>query len=287
MPFCCFCIHPLPRIGGIFLAHFRQSPIFAPTMDFDFTVFTGLDAWISLLTLTFLEIILGIDNIIFISLIAGKLPQEKQKRARMVGLSLALLMRLGLLTLISWVIGLTAPLFSLPLEGIFTSLKVEHAAEAAAISGRDLILILGGLFLLAKSTTEIHDKVNDKHSEKKTAGANLFWMVILQIVLIDIVFSFDSILTAVGLTQHVIVMMAAVIISIIIMMFFSGYISDFINKYPTLQILALSFLIMIGLTLLLEGFEVHVNKAFVYVSVIFSLGVEFLNIRFRKNTGDD
>lgn len=256
-------------------------------MDFDFTVFTGLDAWISLLTLTFLEIILGIDNIIFISLIAGKLPKEKQKRARMVGLSLALLMRLGLLTLISWVIGLTAPLFSLPLEGIFTSLKVEHAAEAAAISGRDLILILGGLFLLAKSTTEIHDKVNDKHSEKKTAGANLFWMVILQIVLIDIVFSFDSILTAVGLTQHVIVMMAAVIISIIIMMFFSGYISDFINKYPTLQILALSFLIMIGLTLLLEGFEVHVNKAFVYVSVIFSLGVEFLNIRFRKNTGDD
>lgn len=256
-------------------------------MDFDFTVFTGLDAWISLLTLTFLEIILGIDNIIFISLIAGKLPQENQKRARMVGLSLALLMRLGLLTLISWVIGLTAPLFSLPLEGIFASLKVEHAAEAAAISGRDLILILGGLFLLAKSTTEIHDKVNDKHSEKKTAGANLFWMVILQIVLIDIVFSFDSILTAVGLTQHVIVMMAAVIVSIIIMMFFSGYISDFINKYPTLQILALSFLIMIGLTLLLEGFEVHVNKAFVYVSVIFSLGVEFLNIRFRKNTAED
>lgn len=287
MPFCRFCIHPLPRIGAIFLAHFRQSPIFATTMDFDFTVFTGLDAWISLLTLTFLEIILGIDNIIFISLIAGKLPQENQKRARMVGLSLALLMRLGLLTLISWVIGLTAPLFSLPLEGIFASLKVEHAAEAAAISGRDLILILGGLFLLAKSTTEIHDKVNDKHSEKKTAGANLFWMVILQIVLIDIVFSFDSILTAVGLTQHVIVMMAAVIVSIIIMMFFSGYISDFINKYPTLQILALSFLIMIGLTLLLEGFEVHVNKAFVYVSVIFSLGVEFLNIRFRKNTAED
>lgn len=255
-------------------------------MDFDFTVFSQLDAWISLVTLTFLEIVLGVDNIIFISLIAGKLPAEQQKRARTIGLTLALVMRLILLTLISWVIGLTAPLFSLPLETIFHNLKVENAVEAAAISGRDLILILGGLFLLAKSTTEIHDKVSDKHKETKTKAGTLFWMVILQIVMIDIVFSFDSILTAVGLTQHVIVMMAAVIISIIIMMFFSGYISDFINKYPTLQILALSFLIMIGLTLLLEGFEVHVNKAFVYISVIFSLFVEFLNIKFRKNVED-
>lgn len=255
-------------------------------MDFDFSVFAHADAWISLITLSFLEIVLGVDNIIFISLIADKLPKAEQKRARLVGLSLALIMRLILLTLISWVIGLTAPLFTLPLQTIFEGLKMEHAAEAAAISGRDLILILGGFFLLAKSTTEIHGKVNakeDKHKPK--AGGTIFWSIILQIVLIDIVFSFDSILTAVGLTQHVIVMMAAVIISIIVMMFFSGYISDFISKYPTLQILALSFLIMIGLTLILEGFEAHVNKAFVYISVLFSLMVEFLNIRFRTKTG--
>ncbi|MCW5907951.1 MAG: TerC family protein [Chitinophagales bacterium] len=251
-------------------------------MIFDFSVFGTADAWISLITLSFLEIILGVDNIIFISLIAGKLPKQEQKRARLVGLSLALIMRLILLTLIGWVIGLTAPMFTLPLQTIFETLGVENAAAAAAISGRDLILILGGFFLLAKSTTEIHGKVNAKEEKHQPKGGTIFWSIILQIVLIDIVFSFDSILTAVGLTKHVIVMMVAVVISIIVMMFFAGAISDFINKYPTLQILALSFLIMIGLTLILEGFEAHVNKAFVYVSVIFSLFVEFLNIRFRS-----
>ncbi len=251
-------------------------------MDFSFSVFCTPDAWISLVTLTFLEIVLGVDNIIFISLVASKLPAERQKSARTVGLFLALIMRLILLSLIGIVIGLTAPLFTLPLQGIFESLKMEHAAEAAAISGRDLILILGGFFLLAKSTTEIHGKVTGKHETRKNIAATAFWSIILQIVLIDIVFSFDSILTAVGLTQHVIVMMVAVVVSIIVMMFFAGAISNFISKYPTLQILALSFLIMIGLTLVLEGFEAHVNKAFVYISVLFSLFVEFLNIRFRK-----
>lgn len=251
-------------------------------MDFSFSVFNSPDAWISLITLSFLEIVLGVDNIIFISLIAGKLPVEQQKRARTIGLFLALIMRLILLSIIGIVIGLTAPLFTLPVEAVFESMKMEHAAEAAAISGRDLVLILGGFFLLAKSTTEIHGKVTGKHESNKKIASTAFRSVILQIVLIDIVFSFDSILTAVGLTHHVIVMMAAVIISIVVMMFFAGAISNFINKYPTLQMLALSFLIMIGLTLVLEGFEAHVNKAFVYISVLFSLFVEFLNIRFRK-----
>ncbi len=255
-------------------------------MDFDFSVFSTPDAWISLLTLTFLEIVLGVDNIIFISITAAKLPKAQQARARTLGLFMALIMRLILLTLIGFVIGLTEPLFTLPLQSIFESIKMDHAAEAAAISGRDLILILGGFFLLAKSTTEIHGKVSGKHEATKSIAATAFWSIILQIVFIDIVFSFDSILTAVGLTKHVIVMMAAVIISIIVMMFFAGAISNFINKYPTLQILALSFLIMIGLTLVLEGFEAHVNKAFVYISVLFSLFVEFLNIRFRKQEAD-
>lgn len=252
-------------------------------MDFSFAVFNSPDAWISLLTLTFLEIVLGVDNIIFISLTAGKLPRAQQGRARTLGMFFALVMRLFLLSVIGWVIGLTFPLFTLPLQGIFESLQMEQAAEAAAISGRDLILIIGGFFLLAKSTTEIHGKVSGKHESKKDLATGAFWSIILQIVFIDIVFSFDSILTAVGLTQHVIVMMAAVIVSIVIMMFFASAISNFINKYPTLQILALSFLIMIGLTLILEGFEAHVNKAFVYISVLFSLGVEFLNIRFRNS----
>ncbi|MFN8300504.1 MAG: TerC family protein [Chitinophagales bacterium] len=252
-------------------------------MDFSFSVFTQPDAWISLLTLSFLEVVLGVDNIIFISLTANKLPSNKRAAARTVGLALALVTRLGLLSVIGLVISLKEPLFDLPLRTVFEALKVENVSEAIAISGRDMILILGGFFLLAKSTSEIHGKVSGQHEEhKKGKAAAAFWSVILQIVLIDIVFSFDSILTAVGLTPHVIVMMAAVVVSIIIMMLFSGTISNFINKYPTLQILALSFLIMIGLTLVLEGFEVHVNKAFVYISVLFSLFVEFLNIRFRK-----
>ncbi len=256
-------------------------------MDFSFSVFTSLSAWISLLTLSFLEIVLGVDNIIFISLTAAKLPKEQQGRARMLGLSLALVTRLMLLSVIGFVIGLKATLFNLPLRTIFEALQVENIDEALAISGRDLILIVGGFFLLAKSTTEIHGKVGGKHDEGTAkAGKGAFWAIIMQIVFIDIVFSFDSILTAVGLTPHVIVMMAAVVVSIIVMMLFSGAISNFINKYPTLQILALSFLIMIGLSLVLEGFEVHVNKAFVYISVLFSLFVEFLNIRFRKNVKD-
>lgn len=240
-------------------------------MDFDFTVFGTPDAWISLVTLAFLEVVLGVDNIIFISIVANKLPQRRQKSARNTGLLIALVFRIGLLLGISYLVHMTAPLFSI---------------MGMEFTGRGLILMFGGFFLLAKSTTEIHQKVSGNDHQKQTKTRAVFWQVILQIIFIDIIFSFDSILTAVGLTQHVMVMILAVIIAMLVMMQFSGAVSKIINKYPTLQILALSFLIMIGLTLILEGFEVHVNKAFVYVAVLFSLGVEVLNIRFRNKNPD-
>jgi predicted tellurium resistance membrane protein TerC len=236
-------------------------------MDYDFSVFVHADAWVSFLTLSFLEIVLGVDNIIFISIVTNQLPREQQRKTRNLGLFLALIFRILLLLGITWIIGLTAPIFSV----------LKHN-----FSGRDLILIAGGLFLIAKSTTEIHEKVSNKTKEIKTTGASHFAGVIVQIILIDMVFSFDSILTAVGLTQHVMVMILAVIVAMMVMMFFAGAISKIVNRYPTLQVLALAFLIMIGLTLILEGFEVHVNKAFVYVSVLFSLTVELLNIRLRS-----
>lgn len=239
----------------------------------DFSIFAEPATWFSIFTLTFMEIVLGIDNIIFISITAGKLPAHQQARARRLGLSLALIFRILLLLSIKWIIGLTEPLFHVLGYGV---------------SGRNLILLLGGLFLLAKSTTEIHHKV--EHSTKKDttatkAVAGTFNLVLLQIILLDIVFSFDSILTAVGLTQHVIIMIIAVILSMFVMMAFAGPVSHFINKHPTLQILALSFLILIGVTLILEGMpdglEVHVSKGYIYFAIFFSLAVEFLNIRFR------
>jgi predicted tellurium resistance membrane protein TerC len=252
-------------------------------MDFNFEVFAHPAAWISLLTLAFLEIVLGVDNIIFISIIANKLPKNQQKRARNIGLMIALIFRIVLLLSIAWIIGLTAPLFTLPFEKLFHTMGVENTKEAIEISGRDIILLLGGFFLLAKSTTEIHSKVEHKEEhEQKLTVKSAFWPVIAQIIFIDIIFSFDSILTAVGLTKDVVIMILAVIIAILAMMQFSGPISDWINKYPTLQILALSFLILIGLTLILEGFGMHVNKGFVYVAVLFSLTVELINIRLRK-----
>jgi predicted tellurium resistance membrane protein TerC len=236
-------------------------------MDFGFSVFSTADAWISLLTLTFLEIVLGVDNIIFISIVANTLPKSKQKRARNTGLMIALVFRVALLLGISFIVRMTNPVFTL---------------LGQPFSWRDLILIGGGFFLLAKSTTEIHEKVGGKEQRKEVKARAVFWQVILQIIFIDIIFSFDSILTAVGLTQYIMVMIFSVILAMLVMMQFSGWVSNIINKYPTLQILALSFLIMIGLTLILEGCGIHVNKAFVYVTVLFSLTVEILNIRFRK-----
>lgn len=226
---------------------------------------------IAFLTLTFLEVILGIDNIIFISIVTNKLPEAEQPRARLIGLSLAMVFRIILLLGISWLIGFNQPLFTI-LEMPF--------------SGRDLILLAGGLFLLGKSTMEIHHKVEGiegrpgVESGKKASLGN----ILFQIVLLDLVFSFDSILTAIGLTDNIPVMVAAVIVSIIIMMVFAGRISAFINQHPSLQILALSFLMLIGFMLAIEAFEQHVPKGYIYFAVFFSMVVEVLNMRVRKKT---
>lgn len=232
-------------------------------------IFLHSETWIALVTLTFLEIVLGIDNIIFISIVSGKLSQHLQKKARLIGLSLALVVRIILLFGITWLVGLTDPIISI---------------SDFALSWRDIILILGGLFLIAKSTSEIHHKIEGQ--EQQTNGkvkVTAFGKAILQIVLLDIIFSFDSILTAIGLTKEFILMVIAVIISILIMMIFAGKISDFINRHPTLQVLALSFLILIGFMLGIEAFHFHVPKGYIYFAVFFSLMVEVINIRMRKN----
>ena len=252
-------------------------------MDYSIEIFTYPATWISLLTLTFLEIVLGVDNIIFISLVANKLPQHRRKYARNLGLVVALGVRLILLMFLSYIIGLTQPLFHLPIGNILKEMGAAEPEASAAVRFKDLILIIGGFFLIYKSTSEIHEKVEGKSHEHKTeAATTAFSAVILQIVMVDVVFSFDSILTAIGLTQHVTIMMAAVIVSMFVMMQFSAAISAIINKYPTLQMLALSFLILIGFTLIMEGLDIHINKGFVYVAVLFSLIVEFINIRMRK-----
>jgi len=232
-------------------------------------IFLQADTWIALLTLTFLEIVLGIDNIIFISIVASKLPEHQQPKARFVGLSLALIVRVLLLLGITWLVGLTKPVLTI---------------YEFNLSWRDIILCLGGLFLIAKSTSEIHHKVEGKEEETKVKKVSAFNTAIMQIVLLDIIFSFDSILTAVGLTNEIILMVIAVIVSIIIMMIFSGNISRFINKHPTLQVLALSFLILIGFMLVVEALHYHVPKGYIYFAVFFSLIVEVINIRVRKKS---
>ncbi|MEM8965554.1 MAG: TerC family protein [Bacteroidota bacterium] len=232
-------------------------------------IFASGEAWIALLTLAFLEIVLGVDNIIFISIVSNKLPVEQQAKARNLGLILALIFRIGLLLGITWIIGFTEPLFTL--------LGFE-------ISGRDLILVAGGIFLLAKSTTEIHHKIEGEEDTEAGSGRKVsFSATILQIILLDMVFSFDSILTAVGLTDQVLIMIVAVIIAMAVMITLAGKISDFINKHPTLQILALSFLILIGFMLIVEGLHFHVPKGYIYFAVGFSLLVEVLNMRLRKS----
>ncbi|HAH37278.1 MAG TPA: hypothetical protein DEQ87_05045 [Algoriphagus sp.] len=234
-------------------------------------IFMQSETWIALLTLTFLEIVLGVDNIIFISIVSNKLPEAQQPKARNLGLTLALVFRIGLLLGISYIIRFTQPLLTV----------FEYD-----FSGRDLILLLGGLFLLFKSTMEIHHKMEGDPQEIKANTGKSFGSVIAQIVFLDIIFSFDSILTAVGLVDHVIIMIIAVVISLGIMMAFAGKISRFINQHPTLQILALSFLILIGFMLFLEGFHQEVPKGYIYFAVFFSLSVELLNIRVRKKSTD-
>jgi len=243
-------------------------------MHFDFSVFSSAQTWVSLLTLTFMEIVLGIDNIIFISIVVNRLPRDQQARGRSIGLMLALLCRVGLLLSISWIVGLKATLFTLPLPWL---------EEPFGVSGRDLILFVGGLFLIGKSTTEIHTKLQGEEGDEHGPGGTATMRnIIFQIIIIDIVFSFDSILTAVGLVDNVLIMILAVVFSMGVMLAFSGVVATFVNRNPTIKMLALSFLIMIGVMLVMEAFHKEIEKGYIYFAMFFSLLVELLNMRLRK-----
>jgi len=230
------------------------------------------EIWISLLTLTLLEIVLGIDNIIFISILSGKLPAGQQRKARQLGLGLALITRIILLCGLAWVVKLDRPFW----EPTIFSFKLS-------VSGKDIILILGGLFLLGKSTHEIHEKLEGEDGEKTNRMAPTFNGVLVQIMLLDIVFSLDSVITAVGMVKEIGVMIAAVIIAMIVMLIFVNQISDFVDRHPTVKMLALSFLILIGSMLVAEGFGHHIPKGYIYFAMAFSVVVEMLNIRMRKH----
>jgi predicted tellurium resistance membrane protein TerC len=240
------------------------------------------EIWISLITLTILEIVLGIDNIIFISIMASKLPAKKQKKARQVGLALAMITRVLLLLSLTWIMTLTAPLFN---AAEWIGLIEGEWHEKLAVSGRDLILIIGGLFLIYKSTREIHEKLEGDEHSVQTKAVVTFTGVIIQILLLDIVFSLDSVITAVGMADHIGVMVAAVIIAVGVMMLSAGGISDFVNKHPTVKMLALSFLLLIGVSLLAEGFEQHIPKGYIYFAMAFSVLVEMLNLKMKKGSG--
>ena len=228
------------------------------------------DTYVSLLTLTAMEIVLGIDNIVFISILTGKLPPAQQPAARNLGLALALVFRLALLFAISWVMGLTAPLFSV---------------LGKTFSGRDLILLGGGLFLVAKATHEMYEKLEVAHTEAKGAlGARAFGLTLAQILLLDVVFSLDSVITAVGMARHVFVMVIAMVVAVGVMLVFAGRIGDFVNRHPSMKILALSFLLLIGVMLVAEGMGQHIGKGYIYFAMAFSLGVELLNMRLRRKT---
>jgi predicted tellurium resistance membrane protein TerC len=227
---------------------------------------TDPQIWIALVTLTALEVVLGIDNIIFISILAGKLPGNQQGRARTLGLGLAMLMRIALLFSLTWIMRLTFPLFSV---------------LGNEISGRDIILILGGLFLLAKSTYEIHDKLEGEEGHSSARVASSFVSVIIQIILLDIVFSLDSVITAIGMANQLWVMITAVVIAVVFMMVSAGPISDFVHRHPTVKMLALSFLLLIGVSLIAEGLDQHIPKGYIYFAMAFSVFVEMLNLRIR------
>lgn len=222
--------------------------------------------WLAFGTLLLLEIVLGIDNVVFISILAGRLPMAQRARARTIGLGLAMFLRIALLLSISWIARLTTPLF---------------VVLGQEISGRDLILLAGGMFLLAKSTLEIHHKLEGEEDGRPVAAAASFTAVIVQILLLDLVFSLDSVITAVGMTDRIGVMIAAVVGAVVVMMVFAGSISAFVERHPTLKILALSFLLLIGVTLVAEGLEFHIPKGYIYFAMAFSLGVETINLRLR------
>jgi len=225
--------------------------------------------WLSFLTLTVLEIVLGIDNIIFLSILASKLPKEQQPRARVLGLGFAMLTRIALLFSITWLIGLTQPLFALDMLG-------------QEISGRDLILFGGGLFLLAKSVSEIHGSLEGAEQSREVRPTASFMMVIVQIGILDIVFSLDSVFTAVGLAQHLPIMVAAIVIAVLVMMFLAAPLNEFIDRHPTIKILALAFLILVGVALIADAFDVHIPRGYMYFAMAFSVAVEMVNIRMRR-----
>jgi predicted tellurium resistance membrane protein TerC len=227
------------------------------------------EGFVSLLTLTFLEIVLGIDNIVFISIITGKLPSAQQGKARTVGIALALIARVLLLLGVSWIIGLQKPIFEV---------------NDFSLSYRDIILILGGLFLIGKSVTEIHAKLEVKEAKETNIKSNTFSKVIIQIILIDLIFSLDSILTAIGLVENVLIIIIAIVISLAVMLLFASVISNFIEKHPAMKILAISFLIMIGTLLVIEGLHMHVPRGYIYFAMAFALGIEVLNMKIRKRT---
>jgi len=241
-------------------------------------IFTDPEAWVSLITLTVLEIVLGIDNVIFISILSDKLPKEQQSKGRRLGLAGAMVTRILLLLSITWVMTLTQPLFSI--AGLVGATDPEWV-EKLAISGRDLILIIGGLFLIYKSTAEIHHKIEGEEEDEGKVKAHSFWGTILQIMVLDIVFSLDSVITAVGMAQHIEIMIAAVVIAVGIMMWASNSVAAFVNKHPTVKMLALSFLLLIGVSLLAEAFEQHIPKGYIYFAMAFSILVEMLNLKMR------
>ncbi|HWL40761.1 MAG TPA: TerC family protein [Gemmatimonadaceae bacterium] len=230
---------------------------------------TDPQSWLALGTLLALEIVLGVDNVVFISILAGKLPKEQQKRARTMGLALALITRILLLLSLAWMIRLTAPLFSVFGQGF---------------SGRDLILIVGGLFLIAKSTHEMHNRLEGEDGEEPKGGYPSFRGVIIQILLLDIVFSLDSVITAVGMVDRIEIMITAVILALVVMLVAAGPISGFVEGHPTVKMLALAFLLLIGTTLIVEGFGQHIQKGYIYFAMAFSLFVEVLNLRVRKKS---
>lgn len=246
-------------------------------MEFLFTP----EALISLLTLTILEIVLGIDNIVFISILAGKLPAHQQKKARQLGLALAMITRVLLLLSLSWVMGLTANLFNL---GDWLGITDQDWLAKLGISGRDLILLIGGLFLIYKSTHEIHNKLEGDEETNGKVKVHSFAGTIVQILILDIVFSLDSVITAVGMADHIEVMIAAVVIAVIVMMVSASAISNFVNQHPTVKMLALSFLLLIGVSLLAEGFDQHIPKGYIYFAMAFSVLVEMLNLKMKKNS---
>jgi len=230
---------------------------------------TDPQVWIALATLTGLEIVLGIDNIVFISILVGKLPKHKQPRARTLGLGLAMIMRIILLFSLTWIMGLTNPLFTILAQGI---------------SGRDIILIAGGLFLLAKSTLEIHNKLEREEGRASGRIPSSYAGVLIQIMLLDLVFSLDSVITAIGMSNRLFVMVAAVVIAVIFMMLASGTISRFVERHPTIKVLALSFLLLIGIALIGDGLDLHIPKGYIYFAMAFSVFVEMINLRIRRGS---